>query len=591
MKISFDAARRLPGSRVEYPAVLRLALLLGFLASGNQPASARTWYVDADGRRHSSPVIAALLTSPTATSLNARGANEGWHVCDGRLDYANPVVVQGEVNLILTDRCDMRAAGNGGKAAIRIIGTASSLTIWAQSADSAGPSTKGRLTVKGGDRSAGIGGSSAQHSITINGGTVDATGGNSGMDEIGGGYFRRVAGSLAGDGECCAGIGGVAITVRGGAVNAKGGFGSAGIGGGASEIASPVRIDGGAVVAIGGGQGAGIGGGYGSAGSTVIIDGGTVDATGGDHGAGIGGGGNGAGGTIVIRGGTVTASGSNGSAGIGIGDISGRGYGHKLGSTIVIEGGKVFANGGKYGSGIGHGVRYTAGGAISIHGGVVTATGGEQGAGIGSTGGYDASNTIAIDGGTVHATGGIAGAGIGGAPGPDSIRISGRANIIAKGGDGFDVYGKGADIGYLGSGGWTSSAGISPIPKPADATVANGGSATFSVTVTTAGTETGNSPRPPYQWLESPDGGKSWTPGRQFSRPGIAYQWQQSSDSGKTWSAITAATKSVLSLSAINSAMNGNLYRCQVTISQQQGNRLREAFIVYVTDSGLLTVE
>ncbi len=587
-----DAARRLPTLRIDYPATLRLALLLGLLASGIRPAAAKTWYVDADGRRHSSPVIAALLTSPTATLLNGSGANAGWHVCDRRIDYASALVVEGKVNLVLTDRCDMRVTGPVDKAAIRIVGAASSLTIWAQSADSSGPSTKGSITVKGGDRSAGIGGSPAGHSIAINGGTVNATGGNSGLIPSGQGYFSRIAGAAADDGECCAGIDGVAVTIRGGAVNAAGGFGSAGIGGGPLETAAPVTIGGGVVSATGGGEGAGIGGGYGNEGGTVIIHGGTVKAVGGDQGAGIGGGANGAGGTVTIDGGTVSASGGNGSAGIGLGDVSGRGYGHSLGGTIIIAGGKVTANGGKGGSGIGYGVRYTDGGAISIHGGIVIATGSESGAGIGSDGGYYATNVIAIDGGTVSATGGTTGAGIGGAPGADSIRISGKAKILANGGDGFDVYGKGAAIGYMGSGGYTSGAGISPIQRPADATVAKGGSAMFRVTVATSGTETANSPGLPYQWLESPDGGISWpTAARQFSQPGIAYQWQQSSDSGETWLPIAAATRATLSLSAINAAMNGNLYRCKVTISQQAGNRTRESFILYVTDSALLTVQ
>ncbi len=298
----------------EYSALLRLALVPGLLALSIQPALAKTWYADADGRRQASPVIAALLAGPRTAMLNGSGANKGWHVCDRRLAYARPVTVEGEVNLILGNRCDMHVTGRGDEAGIRILGANSRLTIWAQSADSAGPSVKGRLTAKGGERSAGIGG--------------------------------------------------------------------------------------------------------------------------------------GADGAVVINGGTVNAN-----------------------------------------------------------------------------------------------------------------------------------------------GGYTSGAGIGPIEKPADAAVAAGGSATFGIAVATAGTDTANSTQAAYPWLESPDGGKSWPPGKQRSNPGLAYQWQRSTDGGENWSAIAGATKAALSVPGATADMHGYLYRCEVTVSQQVGHYSRKTFIVYTTGSGRLEVK
>ena len=139
----------------------------------------------------------------------------------------------------------------------------------------------------------------------------------------------------------CAGIGGAAyavgatVTVNGGTVNATGGECAAGIGNGyGSANSGSLTVTGGTVNATGGMRAAGIGGGYGCAGSTVNISGGTVAAIGGsanpehtnweEGGAGIGGGGSanyyeggGAGGSVTISGGTVTAAGGLGGAGIG----------------------------------------------------------------------------------------------------------------------------------------------------------------------------------------------------------------------------------------------------------------------------------
>ena len=201
---------------------------------------------------------------------------------------------------------------------------------------------------------AGIGGGGNNSDITITGGNVTANSGKtttSGCAGIGSAYSQ----------------GGIkTITISGGTVNATGG--SAGIGGGAYQGAGVILIDGGTVTAKSNGVGAGIGGGGGAWGSdamgsngSVSITGGTVNATGSRYGAGIGGGGantqasNNAGaqasGNITISGGIVTATGGQYAPGIGSGAVlnpngkTAHALSGQMGS-IVISGGSVTATNG-----------------------------------------------------------------------------------------------------------------------------------------------------------------------------------------------------------------------------------------------------
>ena len=204
-----------------------------------------------------------------------------------------------------------------------------------------------KLTVEGGGSGAGIGGpvGSKGGKVTIEDGTINATGGN-----IGG-----------------AGIDAKEVVIDGGVVYATGGDnGGAGIGGsfatrdsGTSENrdGGTVTINNGEVTAMGNGGGAGIGGALFGDGGTVNINGGFVKAGGGDGkylgAAGIGSGnaievapsnpdyGKGKGGTVNINGGTVVAEG--GRSGVGIG-------GSLKGADVTITGGKVSvtATGGWY---------------------------------------------------------------------------------------------------------------------------------------------------------------------------------------------------------------------------------------------------
>lgn len=136
----------------------------------------------------------------------------------------------------------------------------------------------------GGGQGGGDGGGSS-NSVTIHGGTVEATGGGWGSAGIGG------AGALNSSGG-----GGGNITITGGVVTAAGASEGAGIGNGRySNGSTTITITGGVVTATGSKGGSGIGGGYGgNKYSTITISGGIVRATGGDNGSGIGvnGGGN-----------------------------------------------------------------------------------------------------------------------------------------------------------------------------------------------------------------------------------------------------------------------------------------------------------
>ena len=124
----------------------------------------------------------------------------------------------------------------------------------------------GKLTAKGGDYGAGIGGGwrGSGSDITISGGEVNAIGGKSGAG-IGGGH--------TGDGSD--------ITISGGEVSASGGESGAGIGGGVYGKGEGITVSGNAQLKVRGGSvqgdhgtGAGIGGGgsYGTDGAEVEPD-------------------------------------------------------------------------------------------------------------------------------------------------------------------------------------------------------------------------------------------------------------------------------------------------------------------------------
>ena len=283
----------------------------------------------------------------------------GWYAVSGNVTISEPITVNGEVHLILTNGCTLTAEKG------IVVTSTNSLTIYAQS-ENGGTLNATGMTDDSGNASAGIGGSTSSvdsGSITIHGGIINATGG--------------VANNNFGNPN----------------------YGGAGIGGSTTSSGN------------GGNSG------------TIEIYGGTITANSGAGnvaGAGIGGGGGGNGrnggdgGGITIYGGNVTAA-SHGtqSGGAGIGGGAGNNGNGGAGNNIQINGGMVHATGGNLGAGIGGGGGSESGdGTVTISGGTVTAVGGSCAAGIGGGGGYQYSNQWASDSitggtGSVTITGGI----------------------------------------------------------------------------------------------------------------------------------------------------------------------------------------
>ena len=320
--------------------------------------------------------------TPVADSAEAVTWNAGWYVVNSTVTIDQPITVNGEVNLILTDGCTLTAEKG------IVVTSTNSLTIYAQSEDGGTLNATGTADDSG-NASAGIGGSTSSFdsgSITIHGGVINATsgasrwysgagiggstpssgnGGNSGAIKIYGGTitaestgYTTGAGIGGGSGGTGDGGAGTNIIIYGGSITATShstGNGGAGIGGGSGQqnggTGDAIAIHGGVVRATGGSLGAGIGGGGGgkkSGDGTVTISGGTVTAVGGSNAAGIGGGGGYSGdygmnitggtGSVTITGGIVDATENGGGASIGNG-------GNASGGSVEKTTGIVFENG------------------------------------------------------------------------------------------------------------------------------------------------------------------------------------------------------------------------------------------------------
>ena len=264
------------------------------------------------------------------------------------------------------------------------------------------------LTAQGGDSRNGI--YSVSGDVTISGGTVTATGGNS-------------TGSYGSGGD---GIHSGSLTISGGTVTATGGgsTGSNGLGGrGICSDSGGVTISGGSTVTANGGNGSDGGSGICSDSSGVTVSGGsTVTANGGngsDGGSGIS-----SSSGVTVSDGTVTANGGNG------GNVSGDGI--RSDGGVTISGGTVKAAGGDSKDGYGgDGIR--SGGGVTISGNTVNAAGGNGG----KVGGYGicSFDRVAISGGTVEAAGGSSGSSNGGSGIYSSvIDLSGSLELTAKAG-------------------------------------------------------------------------------------------------------------------------------------------------------------
>ena len=184
------------------------------------------------------PVAHTTNTCETYTLYTGqRTLSTGWYVVAGNITNDTRIEVSGDVHIILADGCTLSTGGV--KAA-----PGGSLTIWGQTEGSGTLIADGRFTYNPGIEC-------TDASVTINGGTVNATG-NRWTAGIGG-YFEEFSGS----GHWSIGdptpYPGGTVTVNGGTVNATGGQGAAGIGGSSLGAGGPVTITGGTVVAKAGG--------------------------------------------------------------------------------------------------------------------------------------------------------------------------------------------------------------------------------------------------------------------------------------------------------------------------------------------------
>jgi uncharacterized repeat protein (TIGR02543 family) len=269
-------------------------------------------FIDANGSERTENC--KVLTSAMTT------LETGWYVVNNDLTVNSSVTIDGNVNIVLVDGTTLTVNANNAWATAGIaVAAGNSLSIYGQAEGT------GSLNATGGDYGAGIGSGYNKNAgnVTINGGTVTATGHD-----------------------------------------------AAGIGGAQSGVCGTVTVNRGTVVGTGGGMCPGIGSGSSaSAGGTVIINGGDVTATGGSGGAaGIGGGNNCPGGIVTITGGTVVATGTNG-AGIG-------GSGSGAGAAVTITGGSVSAiAGAAYRYGIGGGNTATDQGSLTVGDGMVVRAG------------------------------------------------------------------------------------------------------------------------------------------------------------------------------------------------------------------------
>ncbi len=199
---------------------------------------ARSW--DSDKKQVVSteediPETAQKITADT------RELESGWYVLSESvtLPEGKHITVNGDVNLVLCDDCELKIPSPGNvHAAIELtdggtFGASDSLTIYGQKNDT------GSIVAYGGSSAAGIGSYDKEDSgtLTINGGIVTAYGGNDGAG-IGGGHERD-----CGD-----------ITIYGGTVTATGGNLGAGIGNGYEGNGGSITVYGGTVKAYGNGS-------------------------------------------------------------------------------------------------------------------------------------------------------------------------------------------------------------------------------------------------------------------------------------------------------------------------------------------------
>lgn len=233
-----------------------------------------------------------ITISASTTSWESAGT-ETWYVLSSDITISSRIEVSGNVNVILSDGCTLTASKG-----IHVTGE-NSLTIYGQSIGN------GSLISTGEDRDAGIGGNADEPcgTVTINGGIVDAKGATADYQHVGDNIYCGGAGIGSGSGHnykdndnntvtVYVDSNGF-ITINGGTVTATGQSGGAGIGGGYYSHFGTITINGGDVTTTGSSApsnsgSAGIGGGTYCGEGTIIINGGNIMSTGRSAGIGFG---------------------------------------------------------------------------------------------------------------------------------------------------------------------------------------------------------------------------------------------------------------------------------------------------------------
>ena len=391
-----------PASQRAAALVLTAAMLTTFTA----PAFAKTWYIE-DG-------------DITISASETKGTNKVSQGAEPEVEDTGTIITNRE-----KDASSHTVTINAGNDKVEV--TLDNVNIKADSGSALISKGDVTLTLKGDNHLTGGNGGSSSYggdgitssgSLTISGGTVTATGGDStGSVGSGGSGIYSVSGD---------------VTISGGTVNANGGDGKNGSGGGSGiDSSGGVTVSGGTVTANGGDSkdGDGGSGGYGISSSGVAISGGTVTANGGDGGSGSGShGGNGiysSGGVTISSGSTVTANGGDGEDGSG-------GRGITSNGGVTVSGGTVNAKGGsgKNGNG-GDGIRSFN--PVAISGGTVNANGGNSDYSNGGDG-IRSLDHVAISGGTVKSNGGSGNLSGGNGIISYDIDLSGSLELTAKAG-------------------------------------------------------------------------------------------------------------------------------------------------------------
>ena len=210
---------------------------------GTQEIPKNSWILSAYYLDASGDLQKRSSGSYTPVTGNTTTLTTGWYAVKYDVEIGSRISCNGDVHLILFDGVTLTVPKG------ITVSEGNSLTVYAQSTDA---STMGAISISAPAlHDAGIGGISSVSAgvITINGGSVQVTGGKNAAGI--GGTYHGSAGT---------------VTVNGGMVTATGGQNGAAIGGGIYGVGGTVTINGGTVHAIGGVNGSGIGGGFSSGG-------------------------------------------------------------------------------------------------------------------------------------------------------------------------------------------------------------------------------------------------------------------------------------------------------------------------------------